>query len=82
MINFDKLSNRQLAVFEQIATNNDSGHPPSTLNALERLGYIQGSLEQLRGFPPVSVVRYSVPVSVHIAWCQWCAKQQAEKGKE
>jgi hypothetical protein len=74
VINFDKLSKRQLAVFEQISMNNDKGHPVSALNALYRNGYIR-----MHGTAPI---RYSVPVSVHTAWRQWCAKQQTEKGQE
>ena len=78
MINFDRLSKRQIHVLEQIATNNDGGHPQRTLDSLEAKGYIVGQLQYLSGFPPVAVIRYSVPIPVHIAWCQWCAEQQTE----
>lgn len=76
---FTELTKRQLGVFEQIATNNDSGHPQKTLDSLERRGYISSEMEQLSGFPPVQIRRYYVPIPVHIEWCQWCAKQQAKK---
>lgn len=79
MIDFAKLSKRQLKVLEQLATGNDSGHPQKTLESLEKKDYIVGQLQYLSGFPPVAVIRYSVPIPVHIAWCQWCAEQQTEK---
>lgn len=82
MIDFTKLSKRQLQVFEQISVNNDSGHPQKTLDSLEKNDYIVGQLQYLSSFPPVAVIRYSVPIPVQIAWCQWCAEQQAEKKDE
>lgn len=78
-IDFTKLTSKQLAVFEQVAVNNDSGHPQKTLGILIRKGYIVGRLQYLEGFPPTAVICYSVPIPVHIAWCQWCAEQQVEE---
>jgi hypothetical protein len=80
MMVFSELTKAQLRVFEQIATGSDTGHPQRTLDSLEARSYIQSEFQQLVGFPPVAVRKYSVPIPVHIEWCQWCSEQL--KGKE
>lgn len=50
------------AVFEQIAIDNDQGHPSEITDALEREGLV--CLSELGGL--------FVPLAVHIEWCQWC----------
>lgn len=81
MIAFTELTKRQLEVFEQIATGNDTGHPRITLDSLERRGYIESEFQQLRGFPPVAVCKYSVPIPVHMQWCAWCAEKLEKAGE-
>lgn len=84
MIDFTKLTKRQLEVFEQIAVNNDAGHPTQTLKSLEGKGLIE-SEEQIvgsRGEVQVKIKRYFVPAPVHIAWCEWCASLPDEESAE
>ena len=75
MIDFNQLSKPQLRVFEQVAVGNDIGHPPRTLESLKDSGYLQSELQYLSGWLPVAVCKYSVPIPVHIAWCQWCSER-------
>lgn len=77
-IDFTKLTPAQLQVFEQVATGHPYGHPARTLESLEKKGYLQSHPERLSGNPPVAITRYSVPIPVHIAWCQWCAETAVE----
>ena len=80
---FDKLSPKQLAVFEQIAIGNDGRHHPRTIGSLIRHGLIESYHDHYqgdRGFPfPVHIIRYRVPVTIHIEWCAWCVKNCSEK---
>ena len=75
MIRFDVLSKQQLAVFEQIAINNDGGHNSRTLESLIKRNLIE-SYEQKDTvfFGDLTVIRYRVPLNVHIEWCEWCDK--------
>lgn len=75
MMSFSELTKTQLLVFEQVAIGKDFGHSPRMLKILERRGYLQSELQYLSGFPPVAVCKYSVTISVHIQWCQWCSEQ-------
>lgn len=75
---FVGLTKSQDAVFAQICVGNDTCHHPKTLKALEAKGMIVGVTEQLPGWPPVTVKRYSVPIAWHAAWCQWCSDNYAE----
>ena len=79
MTAFDRLSPRQLAVFEQIATGHGVGHPQRTLDSLERLNLVTSANFNVGGRPPVIVKRYIVPLPVHMAWCEWCAEQPDEE---
>jgi hypothetical protein len=73
---FDNLPPRQAEVFEQIATGNDKGHNLRTLDALERKGYIISHEEKVGrdGFGIITVLRYEVPIPIHIRWCEWCGE--------
>ena len=75
---FASLTPAQLRVFEQVAINQDGGHHPSTLKALERRGMIESYQERWSDKFPGSITRYMVPLPVHIAWCEWCAEQAAD----
>ena len=78
---FRNLPPAQLAVFGQIAVSLDGGHNPRTIDALVRKGLIVSVLEPLRDTPPGHPVtylhRYSVPLPIHMEWCQWCAGRPA-----
>ena len=76
-IDFAKLTPQQLRVFEQIAVGHGLGHPQRTVDSLKKRGYIQGHVVALNG--AIAVTSYSVPIPVHIAWCQWCAEQQTNE---
>lgn len=83
-IDFTKLSPKQLEVFEAIAIGHGYGHPERTLHSLWKKGYIERHrhmLDSARGQIPVQIYRYSVPIPIHIAWCQWCAEKLEEKSK-
>ncbi len=72
---FRGLSKRQHEVFEQIAVNNDTGHHPATLAALERKGLIEDvgcTRKIVMGCRAFSYRRYAVPTAIHIEWCYWC----------
>lgn len=72
--NFKGLNNKQLAVFEQIAVNNDAGHNETTLRSLVSKLLIEKREEELDGWPPTIIYRYAVPVPIHMEWCEWCAE--------
>ncbi|MCY4497727.1 MULTISPECIES: hypothetical protein [unclassified Methylobacterium] len=65
----------QIEAFERIATGADQGHAPATLAALERRGLIKLQETILPGDFVVWVKVPVVPLSVHHAWCAWCAEQ-------
>lgn len=62
-------------MFEQIAIGQDACHYPATLATLERKGLIVSETETDRqGWPPVTIKRYHVPLTLHIQWCAWCSE--------
>lgn len=65
----------QIKAFERIATGDDGGHAPATLAALERRGLITLCETVVPGAIAVRVKVPVVPLSVHHAWCVWCAEQ-------
>lgn len=75
----DSLTERQRDVFGLIAIGQDGGHNPRTLAALERRGLIREWRKELAGQPPVMVLRWEVPLPLHIEWARWCAEQPDEK---
>lgn len=75
---FANLSAAQQRVFEQIAVNNDGGHHPATLKALERKGMIESYLQRWSDVFPGGITRYRCVIAWHIAWCEWCADQPDE----
>ena len=86
---FRNLSQYQSDVFELIAINQDGGHHPRTLEVLEKKGLITKHEVQTYGKGnspidriPMIIYRYSVPLAVHMEWCEWCAEQpEVEKDK-
>jgi hypothetical protein len=72
-LRFEKLTPAQTRVLGEIALGNDSGHHLRVLAALEAGGYIVAQEETLGGRFPVTIVRYAVPIPVHMRWCAWCA---------
>jgi hypothetical protein len=72
-----KLPKRQRDVLAQVCVNNDAGHHPATLEALERKGFLRSYGETLGGRFPVRIKRYAVAsIAVHMAWCQWCSRSE------
>ena len=71
----DKLTDAQKDALGRIAINEDKGINPKVANTLIQLGYVESFEEKLRGFPPVVITRYRVPLHAHMAWCKWCAEQ-------
>jgi len=70
---FRGLTPKQLAVFEQIACNNDKCHNRQTLKSLVKKGLIAESQERLSGRLLIYIYRYCVPIPVHYDWCCWCS---------
>ena len=77
-INFNRLTKKQQAVLGQIACDNDAGHHPQTVESLLKRGLITSYKQNLGGWPPIAIIRYEMPISVHIQWCAWCAEQVGE----
>ena len=68
-----RLSSKQREVLNNIACNQDGGHNISTLRSLAKKGLIEEYKEdQGSGF---SILRYRVPVHVHIVWCELCSEE-------
>lgn len=80
MKRFRDLTPAQLRVFEQVACNNDKGHNPATLEKLVAAGLIEETGEEWPGdgWGVFRVMRYSVPIGVHMEWCAWCAENMQE----
>lgn len=77
-LNMDALTLAQRDVLGQIAIGQDGGHHPRTLAALAEQCLIVG-YETVEGHPPLHVVRWEVPVHIHIQWAAWCANQSDEE---
>ncbi len=75
----DSLTDRQREVFGLICIGQDQGHHPRVLKALAERGLIVGYRDVLAGHPPVEIVRWDVPVPVHMEWARWCAEQPDEE---
>jgi predicted transcriptional regulator len=75
----DTLTPHRREVLSLIAIGQDTGHNPRTLAALEHLGLICASKQELHGRPPVVVTRWSLPLPVHVAWAQWCEDHADEE---
>jgi hypothetical protein len=74
MTNFSKLTKNQRHVLGLIAMGEDGGHSDRTLDSLVKRGLIERQ-EQSFGDGLGSIYRYSMPLSVHMAWCAWCAER-------
>lgn len=74
----ERLTERQRDVLGLVCINQDTGHHPATLAALERRGLIVGRFQTLGAGTSLEVVvqRWSVPLAVHVAWCAWCSEQE------
>lgn len=73
MTDFDKLSDAQINVFEQIAIGNDAGHNQRTLDSLLKRGLIETYREPFIDYiGQTYITRYRVTTSAHIDWCAWC----------
>jgi hypothetical protein len=80
---FMGLTPKQTEVLGHIAMNNDRGHHPATLTALLNRCLIErhevrAPNERL----PFYDVHYTVPLGVHMAYCQWCDDNFNEDGSE
>lgn len=74
---FRGLPKHQAEVFEQIAVGNSRCHHPQTLKALHKKGLIEFA-ERILGRDALGLIIVNdpyVPISVHMEWCKWCAKQ-------
>ncbi|GAA2347417.1 hypothetical protein GCM10010170_034990 [Dactylosporangium salmoneum] len=81
MLDMDALTSRQRDTLSRIACGLDTGNHPAPLKVLAEKGLIVGHRQQLPGVPPVEVVRWEVPLDVHIQWAAWCAAQPDEENE-
>lgn len=75
----ESLTAAQRDTLSAIAVGMDGGHNPRTLAVLAERGLIVGYRETLPGSPPVEVVRWEVPLPVHVEWARWCAEQPEDE---
>ena len=68
---FSKLTETQRYVLGMCAISQDAGHHPRTLESLVKKGMLVARQENRDGH---RVLRYDVPIGVHIIWCQWCSE--------
>jgi phosphomannomutase len=78
ILDMNALPGAQQLVLSAIAIGHDRGHHERTLQALAGKGLIVGHRVLLPGTPPVEIVRWEVPLDVHIQWAAWCAEQPDE----
>jgi len=78
-LDFDALTPAQQRAAGNVAINQDLGENPRVLAALEDLGVLTSYEENQGGHPPLMVKRYAMPVSVHMAWCEWCSRTPKEE---
>lgn len=73
--NFDKLTEKQREVLGAIAINQDGGHNRNTLRSLVKLELIEEVAEpEIHNGMRFVIIRYTMPLPVHIRWCEWCSK--------
>lgn len=72
--NFDALTETQQRVLGEIAINQDGGHPLKTIKELLINGLIEKYKESSTG-RFLTIIRYRVPLPIHIRWCEWCSTQ-------
>ena len=78
-VDFDALTPAQQRVAGNVAINQDLGENPRVLERLEEIGVLTSYEENQGGHPPLMVKRYAMPVSVHMAWCEWCSRTLKEE---
>lgn len=69
----------QQRVLGLVAMGEDGGHPPQTLEALERKGLLVGQNQTTPGRASVRIRRYHVPLPVHAEWCAWRAEHYPDE---
>ena len=75
----ESLSEKQRRALGLIAIGRDECLNDRTVDSLVRRGLVERRSERIRsGQFMLTVMRYSVPVNVHLAWCGWCAKNGGE----
>lgn len=78
-----KLTKAQRGALDNMGANMHPRCATKTLDALERLGLIEGEDVILPGRFPVKVRHHTVPIFVHIAWCELCSEEiEQEEGTE
>ena len=78
VVDFDSLTESQQRVLGCIAVGLDGGHARQTVRSLLAKELIDTYREVAEG---LTVVRYFVPIWVHIQWCAWCARRSEKRWK-
>lgn len=81
-----KLTANQHDVLSAIAIGEDGGHSLRTLHSLVAKGLIEAHQQIWMGNGhgvidrvPMVVTRYTMPIFVHIAWCQYWSEQELDE---
>lgn len=82
MKRFRGLTEAQERVLGLIAMGMDGLHHRGTTRALEKRGLIVSRIEETATrIGLVRVRRWSVPLPIHMEWCEWCATDSQEPGQ-
>lgn len=67
----------QIDAFERIAIGQDAPIHPKSAGALLARGLIIGQKVTIGrdAFGPIEIMRYHVPLPIHVQWCEWCSEQ-------
>lgn len=71
----------QRDAFEAIATNQTPQCGWKSIDALLKAGVIErgGSEKRRDALGTYEIPSFSVPLPVHMQWCEWCAEQPGEE---
>ncbi len=77
-----QLSTKEREVLDQVAINRGSGHSLAICQKLSEMSLIEQSGIEVIGkdaFGTIEVPFWSMPIDVHIVWCEVCSKETEEK---
>ena len=72
---FNRLTEKQRAALGLIAIGRPAGAARATLDSLVQRGLIERDDRREGMFV---IHDYSMPLHVHISWCQWCSEHYSE----
>ena len=80
MPRFRNLTKAQNEAFERIACSMEPACSGRTITALLDAGLILESRRTIGrdALGPIQICEYSVPIPIHMEWCEWCLEQLDE----